>query len=126
MSIDHRRAKRSDEERVLPEAPEATRQGNHLALRDASRGEDVMLHVLQDRQASVTDPQHTHTRVADGTGFAHAGRPWAATMNQCALVVLDLDGDWRLLGWLRRVLGGRPADFNLRTGRRPRAGVLAG
>jgi len=85
-----------------------------------------MLHVLQDRQASVTDPQPPHTRVEDGTGFAHAGRPWAAIMNQCVLVVLDLDGDQRLLRWLRRVLGGPPADLHLLSVRPPLDGVMAG
>jgi nucleotide-binding universal stress UspA family protein len=126
MSIDHRHAKNSDEEPALGETPEAKHQGNHLALRDSSRGEDVMLQLLQNRQASVTGPQHPHIRVEDGTTSDHAGRTWAATMNQRVLVVLDLDGDQRLLRWLRRVLGGPPADLHLLSMRPPLDGVMAG
>ena len=85
-----------------------------------------MLHVLQNRQASVTGPQHPHTRVEDGTGSAPAGRPWAAAMNRRVLVVLDLDGDQRLVRWLRRVLGGPPAELHLLSVRPPLDGVVVG
>lgn len=85
-----------------------------------------MLQMLRNRQASVTGLQHTHTRVGDGATSAHAGRTWAATMNQPVLVVLDLDGDQRLLHWLRRVLGGPPAELHLLSVRPPLGGVMAG
>jgi len=85
-----------------------------------------MLHVLPNRQASVTGPQHPHTRVEDGTGSAPAGRPWAAAMNRRVLVVLDLDGDQRLVRWLRRVLGGPPAELHLLSVRPPLDGVVVG
>jgi nucleotide-binding universal stress UspA family protein len=85
-----------------------------------------MLQLLRNRHASVTGPQHPSTTVGEGTPPAQAGRSWEATMNQRVLVVLDPEGDQRLLLWLRRVLGGPPADLHLLIVRRPVSGVMAG
>jgi nucleotide-binding universal stress UspA family protein len=47
-------------------------------------------------------------------------------VSQRILVVLDPSGDERLLPWVRRVLGGPPADLHLLSVRPPLGGVLAG
>jgi nucleotide-binding universal stress UspA family protein len=47
-------------------------------------------------------------------------------MNQRVLVVLEPEGDERLLPWLRRVLGGPPADLHLLCVRQPLGAVVAG
>jgi nucleotide-binding universal stress UspA family protein len=85
-----------------------------------------MLELLQNRKASDAGLQRTDTRLGDGATSAHTGRTWAATMNQRVLVVLELDGDQRVLRWLRRVLGGPPADLHLLSVRPPLDGVMAG
>src|SRR2546430_13166365 len=83
------------------------------ALHDTSQEEGVML-------------QQARTTVREGATSAHAGRIWEATMNQRVLVVLDPEGDQRPLLWLRRVLGGPPADLHLLSVHRPLCGVVAG
>src|SRR2546429_7416281 len=83
------------------------------ALHDTSQEEGVML-------------QQARTTVREGATSAHAGRIWEATMNQRVLVVLDPEGDQRPLLWLRRVLGGPPADLHLLSVHRPLCGVGAG
>jgi nucleotide-binding universal stress UspA family protein len=106
-----------------------------------------MLQLLLNRHAYDTSPQHPGTTVGDGTTFVergttaveksttsvekgttsgHTARPWEATMNQRVLVVVDPEGDQRLLLWLRRVLGGPPADLHLLSVLRPVSGVVAG
>ncbi|PYN38536.1 MAG: hypothetical protein DMD98_03760 [Candidatus Rokuibacteriota bacterium] len=70
--------------------------------------------------------QQARTTVREGATSAHAGRIWEATMNQRVLVVLDPEGDQRPLLWLRRVLGGPPADLHLLSVHRPLCGVVAG
>jgi nucleotide-binding universal stress UspA family protein len=99
-----------------------------------------MLQLLLNRHAYDTSPQDSRTTVGEGTTFeekgttsvekgtisAHAARPWEATMNQRVLVVVDPEGDQRLLLWLRRVLGGPPADLHLLSVLRPVSGVVAG
>jgi nucleotide-binding universal stress UspA family protein len=47
-------------------------------------------------------------------------------MTQRVLVVLEPGGDERLLPWLRRVLGGPPADLHLLSVRPPLNGEVAG
>jgi nucleotide-binding universal stress UspA family protein len=47
-------------------------------------------------------------------------------MNQRVLVVLDPGGNERLLPWLRRVLGGPPADLHLLSVHPPHNGVVVG
>lgn len=47
-------------------------------------------------------------------------------MNRRVLVVLDPGSDERLLPWLRRVLGGPPADLHLLSVRPPLNGVVVG
>jgi nucleotide-binding universal stress UspA family protein len=47
-------------------------------------------------------------------------------MDQRVLVVLEPGGDERLLPWLRRVLGGPPADLHLLSVRPPLNGAMAG
>jgi len=85
-----------------------------------------MLQLVRNRHASVTDPQQARATVREGETSAHAGRIWEATMNQRVLVVLDPEGDQRPLLWLRRVLGGPPADLHLLSVHRPLCGVVAG
>jgi nucleotide-binding universal stress UspA family protein len=106
-----------------------------------------MLQLLLNRHAYDTSPQPPLTTVGEGTTFvergttsvekgttavekgtisAHTARPWEATMNQRVLVVVDPEGDQRLLLWLRRVLGGPPAELHLLSVLRPVSGVVAG
>lgn len=47
-------------------------------------------------------------------------------MNQRVLVVLDPGGNERLLPWLRRVLGGPPAELHLLSVHPPHTGVVMG
>src|SRR5437667_418928 len=61
---------------------------NPSALHDTSREEGVMLQLLRNRHASVTDPQQART-VREGATSAHAGRISEAPINQRVLVVLD-------------------------------------
>jgi nucleotide-binding universal stress UspA family protein len=49
-----------------------------------------------------------------------------ASMNQRILVVVDSGADERLLPWLRRVLGGPPADLHMLSVRPPLGGVVVG
>src|SRR5919198_5069458 len=87
-----------------------------------------MLHLLRNRHASVADRQHSGatTPGVEGTTSSHAGRTREATMSQRVLVVLHSEGDQGLLRWLRRVLGGPPADLHFLSVHSPPSGVAAG
>jgi nucleotide-binding universal stress UspA family protein len=51
---------------------------------------------------------------------------WETPMNQRILVVVDPGADERVLPWLRRVLGGPPADLHMLSVRPPLGGVVVG
>jgi nucleotide-binding universal stress UspA family protein len=85
-----------------------------------------MLQLLQNRHASVAELHHPRTTIEEGTTSSRAARTWEATASPRVLVVLDFEGDQRLLLWLRRVLGGPPADVHFLSVRPPLGGVVAG
>ena len=84
--------------------------------------------LLRNRRASLADPQHPRTTTPEGesTNSSRVGRTWEAIISQRILVVFDSAGDQRLLRWLRRVLGGPPADLHFLSVHSPPSGVAAG